>query len=112
MADPGHDDVIRPRVRGAPILARQDRDRRPARRLRAAMRRSHDLAEAARDDRAAALREQAADLFGRILPLRAAPDHRDLTRHRGKHDPWSDARHAAARSSSAAASPAATSRGS
>ena len=35
----------------------------------------------------------------------SASDHRNLVRHRGKHEPWSDARHAAARSFSAEASP-------
>ena len=78
VADPRDDDVVGPRVRGGPILAREDRDRRPARRLRAAVRGGHDLVEPARDDRAAALGEQAADLLGRGLPLRAAPDHRHL----------------------------------
>ena len=83
MPDAGHHDVIRPGVRGAPILARQDRDRRPARRLRATVRRRHDLSEATCHDRAASFREQAADLLRGLFPLRAAPDHRDLMRH-----PW------------------------
>ena len=59
------------------------------------MRSSHHLAETAGDDRTASFPEEAADLFRGIFPLRAAPDHRDLMRHRGKHDPWSDAKHAA-----------------
>ena len=83
MPDARHYHVIRPGVRGASILARQDRNRRPARRLRAAVRRRHDLAEPARHDRTAAFREKAADLLRGLLPLRTAPDHRDLMRH-----PW------------------------
>ena len=83
MPDAGHDYVIRPGVRGAPILARQDRDRRAARRLRATVRRRHDLSEATRHDRAASFREKAADLLRGLLPLSPAPDHRDLRRH-----PW------------------------
>ena len=97
MADAGDDDVVGPRVRGGAILPGRIAIVVTAGRLRAAMRRRHHLAETAGDDRAAALGQQPSDLLGRRLPLRAAADHRDLPRHRGKHDPWSDARHAAAR---------------
>jgi len=37
---------------------------------------------------------QSADLLRSAFPLCTAPDHRDLMRHRGKHDPWSDVKHA------------------
>jgi len=40
----------------------------------------------------------APDLLRGRLPLRTAPDNRDLDGHRsGKHDPWSDGRHVAER---------------
>ncbi len=82
MAHAGDDDVIRPRIRSAPALAGQDRDRRPTRILRAAVRRRHDLVEAARDHGAATLGEHPSDLLGGGLPLGATAYDCNLTRHR------------------------------
>ena len=81
MADAGHDDVIDPLGRLLTPLTRQYPDRRPAGVLRAPSRRGHDLSAAARHDRATSFREQAPDLLGGTLVLRAAPDHRYLRRH-------------------------------
>ena len=82
MADPRDDDVVRPGVRSAATLARQDRDGRPSRLLRAPVCCSHDLVEAARHDGAATLGEHPSDLLGCGLPLGAAAYDCDLTRHR------------------------------
>ena len=62
----------------APALAGENADRRASRLLRPPSRRGHHLAEAAGDDRAAALGEQAPDLLGPSLVLGAAADHRNL----------------------------------
>lgn len=81
MTDAADDDVVDPFGRSLMALTREDPDRRAARLLRAPSRRGHDFSAAARHDRAAALREQAADLLGGALVLHAAPDHRYLRRH-------------------------------
>jgi hypothetical protein len=81
MADPGHDDMVGPLVRGATMLAREDGDRRATDGLRSSLSRGHHLAEAARDHGAAPLGEQAPDRLGGRLPLRAASDHRHLDGH-------------------------------
>jgi hypothetical protein len=81
VADPRHDDVVRPLVRARAGFAGEDRDRRPTGCLRASRCSRHHLAPPARDDDAAALGEKATDLLGAHLPLGAAPDHRDLEGH-------------------------------
>ena len=78
MADARDDDVVGPRVRVRVRLAGQDRDRRAARGLRAAVRGGHHLSEPAGDDGAAPLGEEAPDLLGLGRPLRPAADHCDL----------------------------------
>ena len=82
MTDSGDDHVVRPGVRSTATLARQDRDGRPSRVLRATVRRRHDLVETARDDGAAPLGEHPSDLLGCGLPLGAAAYDCNLTRHR------------------------------
>lgn len=80
MADARDDDVIGPRVGIRVRLSGEDGDRRPSRRLRATMGGRHDLAEPARDDRAAALGQQATDLLGLRDSIRSAADDCDLLR--------------------------------
>ena len=82
MAHAGDDDVVGPGIRSGPALAGQDGDGGPARILRAAMRRRHDLVKAARHHDAATLGEHPSDLLGGRLPLGAAAYDCDLTRHR------------------------------
>jgi len=78
MADARCDRVLDPLVRVDSVLAGENADRRASSFLRTASRSSHHLAKPARDDRAAALGEQAADLFCSSLVLGAAADDRDL----------------------------------
>ncbi len=78
VTDPGHDHVLGPLCRGRVRLAREDRDRRPARLGGAAERPGHHLVEPAGDHRAAALGEQAPDLARRNLVRCPAPDHGHL----------------------------------
>src|SRR5256885_4276862 len=80
MSDPCGDGMVDPLVRLLAPLARENPDRRPACRLRAARRGRHHPAEPASDDRAAALSEQASDLLGAPLVLTPAADYRDLNR--------------------------------
>jgi hypothetical protein len=80
VADAGDDHVVRPRVRVRVRLPGEDGDGRPSRLLGATMGRGHDLAEPARDDSAAALRQQATDLLGLRDSTRSAPDDCDLPR--------------------------------
>ena len=82
MADAGDDDMVGPRVRVPALLAGQDRNRRSPRLLGAPMGSGHHLAQSARDHGAAALREQPPYFLGGCLVVGAAPDHRDLERHR------------------------------
>jgi hypothetical protein len=88
--------MVDPLVCLGAALAREDPDRRPAGALRAARCGGHHLAEAAGDDRAAALGEQAAHLFRPRLVLAAAADHGDLNCHGcDARQPWTG-KHAAA----------------
>ena len=88
MPEAGRNGVVDPLVRLGPARARKNADRGAPSLLRSPRRRGHDLAQAAGDDLAAALRQQAADLFGPRLVLRAASYHRDL------HGPMVESRHA------------------
>ena len=89
MPDAGDDHVVDPLVRVGTTLTRENADRRASRLLRPASRRGHHLAEAPGHDGAAALGEQAPDVFGTGLVLGAAADHRNLD-----HRAMVEARHA------------------
>ena len=113
MADARDDDVVGPGVGVARALAREDRDRRPAGRLRAAMGRGHDLVEPAGHDRAAALGQEPPDLLGLRDPVGPAADDCDLRRcHRAIVGGDAGTARGSRRNarSSAAGSPARTSR--
>lgn len=78
MTDPCDDDVVDPFVRVGARLAREDPNRRAARRLRAARRSGHHLAAAATDDRATALGQKPAELLRALFVLCPAADDRNL----------------------------------
>ncbi len=78
MPDPGDHRVVDPLVRVLARLAGKNADRRASRLLRAPRSSGHHLAQAAGDNRAAPLGEQAADLFRTSLVLGAAADDGDL----------------------------------
>ena len=88
--------VVDPFIRVSAALTRENPDGRPAGTLRAARRGGHHLAEAAGDDRAAALGEQAAHLLRPLLVLATAADHGDLDCHGCDARPRWTGRHAAA----------------
>lgn len=78
MADTRRNDVVDPLVRICQALARQDADRRPTRRLRAAGCRGHHLAETTGDHSAAPPGQQAANLLGPDLVLLTTADYGHL----------------------------------
>jgi hypothetical protein len=80
MADPGHHDVIDPRVRLLVSFAGNNADRRPARLLRSAGRCGHHLSAPTAHERRAPLREEPSHLSTSLLVLDPAAHDGDLQR--------------------------------
>ena len=81
MPNSGRDCVVDPRVRVLTRHAGENADRRASRFLRPTRRRGHHLTQTSGDDDTTLLGQQAADLLGASLVLRAAADHRYLQGH-------------------------------